>query len=219
MSSGRVRAIPLPLLRIGAAACALVAVLQPPVQAAGAGAVPPARLAVLTALAMQAPQSADAQFELALAHLRTPFPERAWGVVERLLALDPRYGARLVEHQRGVVAARPHDREARFRLAAGLYLDGRREAARQELQALVRVAPVDPWALVYLGWLLAEARQQDRAVTHWQRAIGVEPENAVAHWLLGQAHHRKGRQARASAALRTALSLREGYAALERSEP
>jgi predicted Zn-dependent protease len=205
------------VLRLGA----LAAVLGPaaPAWALLGSSVPPARLAVLTAMALQAPQSADAQFELALAHLRTPFPERAWAVVERLLSLDPRYGARLVEHQRGVVVARPRDREARFRLAAGLYLDGRRSAAIQELQALVRLAPQESWALVYLGWLLAEARQSDRAVVLWQRAIGVEPENAVAHWLLGQAHNRKGRRARASAALKTALSLREGYMALERSAP
>ncbi|MEB3329522.1 MAG: tetratricopeptide repeat protein [Candidatus Sericytochromatia bacterium] len=210
------RALLLSALRVGAVACALAA---SPALALGRGTVPPARLAALTALAMQAPQSADAQFELALAHLRTPFPERSWVVMERLLALDPRYGARVVEHQRGEVAAHPRDREARFRLAAGLYLDGRRTAARQELEALVRAAPSEPWALVYLGWLLTEARQQDRAMQLWQRAIRVEPENAVAHWLLGQAHHRRGRQARARAALKTALSLREGYAALERSGP
>ncbi|MEB3223189.1 MAG: tetratricopeptide repeat protein [Candidatus Sericytochromatia bacterium] len=211
------------LWRVCAVACVLVAAADllaaHPARAAGGGCIPPARLAALTALAMQAPQSADAQFDLALAHLRTPFPERAWPVVDRLLALDPRYGARLVEHQRFVLAAHPQDCEARFRLAAGLYLDGRREAARQELQALVVAAPKDPWAHVYLGWLLAEGKQVDRAIVLWQRVVGLEPENAVAHWLLGQAHQRKGRRARAATALRTALSLRDGYAAMELPAP
>lgn len=208
-----------PLRSAAALLVAGLVCLPVPAQAAAGTCTPPARLATLVAVALERPHSADAQFELALAYARTPFPERAWEALERLQALDPRYGRRLVEHYGPVVASRPADLEARFRLAAGCWLLGRRGEARQHLQAIVAASPREAWALVYLGWVLAEARQNERAVSLWQQAVAVEPENAVAHWLLGQALQRKGQRGRAATALRTALSLRAGYEALTPSAP
>lgn len=182
---------------------------------AGAGAafglVSQAEIAALVARAAEAPHSADAQFEVAMAFARTPFPERAWEALERVNALDPDYASRVMERYGASVEADPNDLEARFRLAVGFYFRGRREAARQQLQAIVARAPRNPWALTYLGWLQTEQGHLDQAVGLWQRAISVDPNHAMAHWLIGQAHFRKGRSGPAAAALKTAATLRSAH--------
>ncbi len=205
-------------IRRGLAATALAAWLtSAPAYAdagthAGAGAafglVSQAEIAALVARAAEAPHSADAQFEVAMAFARTPFPERAWEALERVNALDADYAARVMERYGASVEADPADLEARFRLAVGFYFRGRREAARQQLQQIVARAPRNPWGLTYLGWLQTEQGHLDQAISLWQRAISADPKNAMAHWLLGQAHFRKGRSGPAAEALKTAWSLR-----------
>lgn len=167
-----------------------------------------AELATLVARAAEAPHSADAQFEVAMAFARTPFPERAWRALERVVALDPEYANRVMERYGAAVEADPNDHEARFRLAAGLYFRGRREAARQQLQQIAWRSPQNAWALTYLGWMQAESNRLDQAIGSWQKALAADPSNVVALWLLGQAHFKKGRAAQASATLKQAQSLR-----------
>lgn len=70
--------------------------------------------------------------------------------------------------------------------------------------------PRDVWGHVYLGFLLAEDKAPDRAATHWRRALAIDPENAVAHYLIGQTHYRQGRFDLAAGELATATRLRDG---------
>ncbi len=167
-----------------------------------------AELATLVARAAEAPYSADAQFEVAMAFARTPFPERAWSALERMVALDPEYANRVMERYSALVEADPNDLEARFRLAAGLYFRGRTAAARQQLQQITWRSPQNAWAHTYLGWLQAESSRLDLAIGSWQKALAADPSNVVALWLLGQAHFKKGRAAQASETLKQAQSLR-----------
>jgi Flp pilus assembly protein TadD len=146
-----------------------------------------------------------------MAFARTPFPERAWAALARVNALDPEYAARVTERYAASVEADPADLEARFRLAVGFYFRGRREAARQQLQQIVARAPKNAWALTYLGWLQTEAGHLDQAIGLWQKAISADPDLAMAHWLLGQAHFRKGRSGPAAQALRKAQTLRQAH--------
>lgn len=167
-----------------------------------------AELATLVARAAEAPYSADAQFEVAMAYARTPFPERAWSALERMSALDPAFANRVTERYAALVEADPNDLESRFRLAAGLYFRGRPQAARQQLQQITWRSPQNAWAHTYLGWLLAESNRLDLAMNSWQKALAADPTNVVALWLLGQAHFKKGRAAQASETLKQAQSLR-----------
>jgi tetratricopeptide (TPR) repeat protein len=167
-----------------------------------------AELATLVARAAEAPYSADAQFEVAMAWARTPFPERAWAALERMSALDPAFAKRVMERYEAAVAADANDLEARFRLAAGLYFHGRTAAARQQLQQIAWRSPQNAWALTYLGWLQAESNRLDLAIGNWQKALAADPSNVVALWLLGQAHFKKGRSAQATETLKQAQSLR-----------
>lgn len=166
-------------------------------------------LAALASRAAAAPYSADAQFELAMAYVRTPFLENGWDALQQVTILDPDYASKVVERYGLVIAAHPEDLEARFRLAFGLFFTGRREASRQQLEGLIARAPLDPWVHTYMGFLLNEAAKPDRAAVHWRRALVLDPTNAVAHYLVGQDHYRQGRIQLAAAALATAMKLRE----------
>lgn len=175
------------------------------------GLVSQAEIAALVARAAEAPHSADAQFEVAMAFARTPFPERAWEALERVNALDPDYAVRVMERYGASVEADPNDLEARFRLAVGFYFRGRREAARQQLQQITWRQPKNAWAHTYLGWLQTEQGHLDQAVGSWQKALSLDPNNAMAHWLIGQAHFRKGRSGQAAEELKAAWSLRSAH--------
>jgi tetratricopeptide (TPR) repeat protein len=182
--------------------------LAAPAQAAKLGNTSQATLDLARAHAAGAPQSADAQFDLAMAYARTPFLEHGWDALGRVTALDGNYAAKVVDRCESDLVAEPNDLEARFRLAFGYYFRGDREAARRELERLVAIAPEDAWFHDYLGFVQAEGDRLDLATASWNRALQLDPNNAVTHYLLGQVHYRQGRFVQAAAELAQALKLR-----------
>jgi tetratricopeptide (TPR) repeat protein len=186
-------------------ACMLL--LASPVMAAGPT---QAELDAVRTRATQAPENPDAQFDLAMAYARTPFLEDGWEALKRCNALDPAYADKVVARYEGAIAADPADAEAHFRLAFGYYFQNKKDLARAQLEQVVALTPQDAWAYDYLGFLVAEQtpNQLDEAFKIWQKALAIDPNNAVAHYLIGQVYYRQGKFMQAAASLANALRLR-----------
>lgn len=56
-----------------------------------------AQLVAATQRVARSPDSVDAQFELAMVYVRTPFLEHAWEALEHVMTLDPTYASKVVE--------------------------------------------------------------------------------------------------------------------------
>lgn len=169
-----------------------------------------AQLDAARAQAQSNPDSAEAHFELAMLYARTCFLEEGWEALKRVNTLDPAYADKVVERFGAVTEADPQDLDSRFRLAFGYYFQGKKELAHQELERLAALAPRDPWPYNYLGFMVAEQNHLDLAQQYWQRALALDAENAVSHYLIGQIHYRQGRFLQAAQALGKAVSLRAG---------
>lgn len=158
----------------------------------------------------QTPDSADAQFELAMAYARTPFLEQGWEALKRVNTLDPTYADKAVAKYEAAIAANPADVEAHFRLAFAYYFQNKKDQARAQMEQVVALAPQDPWGYDYLGFLVAEQDQThlDQPTKLWQKALELDPNNAVAHYLIGQVYYRQGKFLQAAASIGNALKAR-----------
>ncbi|MDB5097457.1 MAG: hypothetical protein JWM80_1878 [Cyanobacteria bacterium RYN_339] len=172
---------------------------------------PPAAQAALDearAKALASPQSADMQLELVVALARSPFSDQAWDALTRLQGMDPDFGAHVADRYEALVVAQPGNAEARVRLALGYYFRGDREAARREMERAAAIAPDDPWIWDYLGYLQFENFKTEPALASWRRALAADPNNALAHYLIGQALYRQGHQNDAAEELEKAAKAR-----------
>ena len=156
----------------------------------------------------RAPDSPDAQFELAMAYARTPFLEQGWEALKRVNTLDPAYAEKAVARYEAATTANPDDAEATFRLAFAYYFMNKKEQAVHHMQRVVALAPQDAWGYNYLGFLIAEQNRLDEAAKLWQQALAIDPNNAVAHYLMGQYFYRQGKFMQAAASLANAVKSR-----------
>src|SRR5690349_14361197 len=60
------------------------------------------------------PESADAQFELAMVYARTCFLEEGWEALKRVQVLDAAYADKVVERFGALTEADPNDLDSRF---------------------------------------------------------------------------------------------------------
>lgn len=172
-----------------------------------------ARAAMATAKARldAAPEVPEAHVDLALALARTPFVEACWASFTEAQQRDPSLPARLAERWAAQAAAAPRDPEPRFRLAFAYWMQGDRAAARRQFEAAAALAPQDAWPMAHLGLVWDAEGQGELARAAWQRAASLDPSNALAQYLLAQAHFRQGRFSQAAEALATAQRLRARY--------
>lgn len=156
----------------------------------------------------QHPDSPEAHFELAMAFARTAYLEQGWESLKRIQELDPGFASKVVERYEARVVEAPQDPEARFRLAFGYYFLDKKDQALGQIEQLIALRPQDPWGYNYKGFLLAEQNRIDEAYQQWQRALTLDQDNAVTHYLIGQVHYRQGRFLQATKAIAQALRLR-----------
>ncbi|MNY45935.1 Tetratricopeptide repeat protein [compost metagenome] len=112
--------------------------------------------------------------------------------------------------------------EAYFRLAFGYYFKGwslteadpksvegaeSKQLARAAFESIITHDPKYVWGYNYLGYLIAEGGDLEKAISLWRQAISVE-DNAVAHFLIGQAFMRQGKMAEGVMETATAMRMR-----------
>ena len=218
-------------LRSTAAAIALVVTLAGPALATDTS---KEEIKQLQDATDKAPTSPDAHFDLAMGYARTIKLETAYAELRKVADLDPRYADKVVTKYEPLFKSNPKNVEAAFRLAFGYYFKGLnaqqdadtlaktdkakadaasqdatkyKAQARQAFQAIVEADPKYVWGYNYLGYMIAESGDLDQGEATWRKAIGVE-DNAVSHFLLGQALMKQGRIPEGALETATAMRMR-----------
>ncbi|HBN09188.1 MAG TPA: hypothetical protein DD435_11265 [Cyanobacteria bacterium UBA8530] len=154
------------------------------------------------------PLNPEYQFDLAMGLARTSKLEVAWGALKKVNEMDPTYADKVITRFGSLVQTNPQNIEARFRLAFGYYFKNQKDPARAQLEEIILVDPNYVWAYNYLGYFFAEKNDLAKASELWKKAIQIAPENAVAHFLVGQAHYRNGQLKEAASEIALAMKLR-----------
>lgn len=103
--------------------------------------------------------------------------------------------------------------DERFRNALGLMEDHRPQEAQAALQSLLKDYPDLSGPLTDAGILYANAKQRDKALAHFQRAIKANPANIVALNWSGALYREAGDHGRAEKAWQQALAVKPDYPA------
>ena len=181
-----------------------------------------AELDVLRQRVQAAPQDPNVHFDMAMGLARTSRLEEGWTSLKKVSELDPGYADKVIGTYAPLVTENPQNIEAQFRLAFGHYFKGlnfqdqgqaeaAKEAKLQAKKAFGHIIETDPkyvWGYNYLAYLQAEEGDLPGAVETLKKAITVEPENAVSHFLIGQAYFRQGNHKDAVVEIGTAMRLR-----------
>ncbi len=103
--------------------------------------------------------------------------------------------------------------DERFKNALGLMDDHRPADAQAALQSLLKDYPDLSGPLTDSGILYAHAKQRDKALAHFERAIKANPANVVALNWSGALYREAGDYARAEKAWQKALAVQPDYPA------
>lgn len=181
-----------------------------------------AELQVLRQRVEAAPQDPAAHFDMAMGLARTSRLEEGLTSLKKVAELDATYADKVIAAYAPMVEENPQNIEAQFRLAFGHYFKGlnfqeqgqaeaAKEAKLRAKKAFGHIIETDPkyvWGYNYLAYLLAEEGDLPTAVETLKKAIAVEPDNAVSHFLIGQAYFRQGNHKDAVLSIGTAMRLR-----------
>lgn len=172
-------------------------------------------LLVLEYMAEKKPDDPDANFDLAMAYARTPMLEKGWDYLQKVKVLDPGYPDKVVSRFEPLAAENPDNVEAHWRLAFAYYAKGRESndaaSTAKARSAFLKILDIDPqyvWAYNYLAYITYEAGDLPGAATLARKAVDVSPDNAVAHFLLGQALLKQNQPFAAAMSLARAMQLR-----------
>lgn len=172
-------------------------------------------LLVLEYMAEQKPDDPDVHFDLAMAYSRSPILEKGWDELQKVKALDPAYADKVIARYEPLVAENPDNVEAHWRLAFAYYAKGREShdaaatsRARSAFQKILEIDPRYVWAYNYLAYITYEQGDLAGAASLARKAVEVGPDNAVAHFLLGQALLKQNQPFAAAMSLARAMQLR-----------
>lgn len=149
----------------------------------------------------------DPQFFLAWCELSRAHMRLYWFDLDH----TPERRARAESALQRARSLRPDDGEVH--LASGLIRYwGYRDypAAIAELQAAARLLPNDPRACSWLGWVLRRQGQWAECIPYFERAVALDPRNAVGWTALADVEGARSRYAEATRAIDQALTLDPG---------
>lgn len=225
------KAVGMPILKSLLGASLILASLTLPVWAAD---TTPAELQQLEQRVAQEPNNPDAHFDLAMGLARTVKLEDGYAELKKVIALDPDYADKVIAKYTPMVQANKQNVEAFFRLAFGYYFKGLmaqqasdslavtdpakakaasdeavqdKEQAKQAFKSIIANDPKYVWGYNYLGYLLFEDGHINKAMAQWNKADSIE-DNAVAHFMLGQAFIKQGDMKDAVPEITRAMQLR-----------
>jgi tetratricopeptide (TPR) repeat protein len=177
-------------------------------------------IAVLEQAAGDKAQDPDAHFDLAMAYARTPVLEKAWEAMQRVKELDQGFADKVIARLEPLAEQSPENVEAHWRLAFAYYARGREtgeeETMKRARQAFEQILQLDAgyvWAYNYLAYMTYEGGDLPGALTLARKAVELDSENAVAHFLVGQALLKQNQPFAAAFSLARAMQLRSaaGY--------
>ena len=96
------------------------------------------------------------------------------------------------------LALNPNDGLSEYQLGELMWISGRPEEALRRFTRAIELQPNFPEALIAAGKVLISSGQPGRAVTLLEKAVSLDPSNEVAHYRLGQALHKLGKQEQAN---------------------
>jgi tetratricopeptide (TPR) repeat protein len=115
-----------------------------------------------------------------------------------------------------LVARQPESAVGHYLLATAFEHTGKRSQAVAELRRVLQIDPDFHAALNYLGYTLAEARENlDEALSLVQRAVALEPDNGAYVDSLGWTYYQLGRNEQARGYLERAARLEPADATLQ----
>ena len=100
----------------------------------------------------------------------------------------------------------PESTDARLELAEALLVLGRDAEAEEAFQQVLAVRPSHAFALNRLGIAFRRQKKYDRAVAHYLKALGLNPEDENLHFNLGRCYLEMGRLEEARKSLEQALA-------------
>lgn len=92
------------------------------------------------------------------------------------------------------LALNPSDGLSEYQLGELMWLAGRGDEALRRFLRGVKLQPTFPDALIAAGKVLIASEQPARAVAVLEKAVSLDPSNEVAHYRLGQAFQKLGKQ-------------------------
>lgn len=110
-----------------------------------------------------------------------------------------------------------HEADERFEAALARMRQGRRDEAREMFEALVADYPTLSGPLTNLGILHARGDEHAVSLRYFERAVSVNPNNAMAYNWMGTVHREQGAHTRARRAYERAIALQPDYAAAHRN--
>lgn len=164
------------------------------------------------------PDDPEAHFLLAIAYSRTPYFEKAFYAAKKakkLIKHSPGGYANFdqkINNYQAMAAINPNDTKVLYRLAFGYFMKGYLieknyiknspqppeqfySLAETTLRQVIALDPKDLWARNYLGFVLVdmdETRHLDEAISLWEGALALQPDNPGANLMLGEAYLKKG---------------------------
>ncbi|MGD0791985.1 MAG: tetratricopeptide repeat protein [Terriglobales bacterium] len=88
----------------------------------------------------------------------------------------------------------PNNANAHLFYANHLAARGRFDQAVAEFQLTQRLDPLSPFAQAVGGWIFYDARQDDRAIAQFRKALEIDPTFGMAHQGLYRAYSREGKK-------------------------
>ena len=86
--------------------------------------------------------------------------------------------------------------------------NGKKKEALKEFQSIAQMDPKEIWPLGYMATIYGDLGQVDPAIAILQKALSMDSNVAIFHFLLGQAYSRKGDSWRSTGEMGEALRLK-----------
>jgi len=137
------------------------------------------------------PHDPYAYFDLAISYAYSNKVEEGWATLKKVVEIDPKYpplGLRTCQEK---AIRDPNDWKLRFRLAFALYFNNRKDEAIEQFENVLKIDPKNIWAYGYIAMILGEQGKVDKAVEYTKKAIALDSNVAVLHYLLGQGYYKQ----------------------------
>jgi len=138
------------------------------------------------------PKDPHAYFDLAITYAYSNRVEEGWATLRKVVEVDPKYPPVGLRTYQEKVIKNINDWKLRFRLAFALYFNGFKDEAIKEFENVIKLDPGNVWAYGYIATIYGEQGKIDEGIECTKKALAIDSNVAVMHFLLGQGYYKKG---------------------------